>query len=585
MVDLSELSVEAKRNVKEWLDGPYDIDTKRSIQEMQVSNIEQLENAFYTHLAFGTGGMRGLMGIGPNRMNVYTVRQTTRGLADYLRLQYEDKPLRVAIGYDSRNNSQLFAMEAARVLAAASIESYLFRHLRPTPLVSFVCRHLHCDAGIMITASHNPPEYNGYKVYWNTGGQILSPHEKGVLTEIHRVRQSGVVPVSDEQDPYIHLLGPETDDAYFEAIRPLSLWPKQDKSSLHVVYSCLHGTGGTVVPQALAQIGVSSLSLVKAQMIPDGSFPTTRTPNPEVAEAMRLGTEQMIAEGADLFLATDPDADRLGLVVNHQGIARPLTGNQVALIAVEYLFRQLSNRAILPAHSVVVKTIVTTPLIRTIAEKWGGECLDVLTGFKYIAQKIDELEADPESGHFLFGCEESIGYLYGTHVRDKDGVVSACLMAEIAWYLKTQGKTLVDALEEIWKTYGYYEETLLNCPFGETKVGRDRMASAMKRLRENPPKSFEEFDIVAQEDLLTKKFQGDPRFRVGADLPAADVVLFTILDGSTIVVRPSGTEPKIKVYFMMRAPVGETLEKSRVLLAERSDRLRTSVKELFDSTK
>jgi phosphomannomutase len=585
MAERIEFTEEAKRNIQAWLDGPYDMDTKAEIRRMKQSDREGLENAFYTHLTFGTGGMRGLMGIGPNRMNMYTVRQSTRGLANYLKRLYGQKILRVAVGFDSRNNSQLFANEAARVLAAASIEAFLFYNLRPTPLVSFACRHLTCDAAIMITASHNPPLYNGYKVYWNTGGQVLPPHDMEIIKEIEAVRASGVVPVSPVGDPYIHIIGKEIDDAYLKAIKHLSLWPGRPKGLINVVYSSLHGTGGTIVPQALEQVGVVSPDLVKAQMTPDGAFPAAPIPNPEVPETMRLGTEQMMTSGADVFLATDPDADRLGVVVNHKGVAHTLSGNQIASIMTEYIFRQLTSAGTVPSKPIVVKTIVTSPLVRSIAEKWGGACVDVLTGFKYIAQKMDELEADPEKGHFVFGCEESLGYLYGTYVRDKDGVVCASAVSEIAWFLKMEGKTLVDALEELWMTYGYHEESLLTCSFEETKVGRDQMVNVMKFLRKNPPSQFDGSQVVGIEDLLAGTFTGDARLRIGADLPQADVLIFTLIDGSSLIVRPSGTEPKIKVYLMMKAPPGVPLERNREDLHRRSENMRANIKELVSATK
>ena len=386
MEESFELTEEAKHNIQAWLDGPYDIDTKAQIRSMEQHDREELENAFYTHLTFGTGGMRGLMGIGPNRMNRYTVRQSTKGLANYLQRLYGKKLLRVAIGFDSRENSQLFAREAARVLAAASIEAFLFYDLRPTPLVSFACRHFKCDAAIMITASHNPPRYNGYKVYWKTGGQVLPPHDEEITKEIDAVRSTGIVPISPESDPYIHVIGKEVDQVYLDAIRPLSLWPGRAKGLLNMVYSSLHGTGGTIVPRALERVGVVSPEFVKEQMKADGAFPAAPIPNPEMPEAMRLGTEQMMASKADLFLANDPDADRLGAVVNHKERAVPLSGNQIASIMTEYIFQRLSASGSLPLRPTVVKTIVTSPLVRAITEKWGGVCVDVLTGFKYIAR-------------------------------------------------------------------------------------------------------------------------------------------------------------------------------------------------------
>lgn len=575
------LSESAKANVHSWLQGPYDIDTKNAILDMARVDPVGLENAFYSYLHFGTGGMRGLMGIGPNRMNLYTVRQTTKGLANYLKLTFPKTMISVVIGFDSRKNSQLFALEAARVLAASSIEAYLFKNLRPTPLVSFACRHLHCHAGIMITASHNPPEYNGYKVYWSDGAQVLPPHDEGILREVERVREGGLIPVSPEQDPYIHILGKEMDEEYLAALHLLELWPDTDKSSLSVVYTPLHGTGGTIVPEALHHVGVTNLSFVKAQMVPDGAFPTTPSPNPEIEEALRLGIDQMMATSFDLLLATDPDADRLGVVVNHKGKPVILTGNQIASIAAEWIFQRLSERGKMPQKPAVVKTIVTTPLVRKIAEGWKATCYDVLTGFKYIAQKMNEWEKNPELSQYVFGCEESYGYLYGTHVRDKDGVISSCVLAEIAWYLKTLGKTLVDALHDLWEKYGYFDETLLTCPYSETKAGRDRMAAVIAQFREKPPQSFDGMKRIAFEDLLNNRFEGEGCYRVGTGLPPADVLIFTLENGSRIIMRPSGTEPKVKVYFMIAAKPSTSLKESQKETRIRVERLHANMKAMM----
>lgn len=580
---MSVLSEEATKNVHAWLEGPYDIDTKEAIRKLMVENIPETENAFYSYLSFGTGGMRGLMGIGPNRMNLYTVRQTTKGLADYLKKMVPKKQLKVVIGFDSRNNSKMFALEAARVLAAASIEAFVFKDLRPTPLVSFACRHLSCDAAIMITASHNPPEYNGYKVYWSDGGQVISPHDVGIMREVERIRAEGkLITVADEHDLYIHELGKEIDEVYLETIKPLSLWPGKSKDALSVVYSCLHGTGGTLVPQALNQCGFRSISYVKEQMIPDGNFPTAHSPNPEIPEALKLGIDLLMRRSLDLFLATDPDADRMGAVVNHNDAPYILTGNQIAALMAEWTLRQLVAQEKLPPHPVLVKSIVTSPLIAKIAASWGASCCDVLPGFKYIAQKMNEWEKSPEKGHFIFGCEESYGYLYGTYARDKDGVISSCVLSEIAWHLKTHGKTLVNALEDIWERFGYFEESTMTSSFSETKAGRDRMAEIMKKLRTNHPERFGDLSCIAFEDLQKQEFRGDPSLRVGEGLPPSDVLLFTLEDFSKIIVRPSGTEPKVKIYFMLRSLIGEgDLEQSKLLTKIKSDQLKRFMKDLL----
>ncbi len=580
--ELSHISPDAKANVIAWLEGEYDLETKKAIRQMAASDPEGLENAFYTHLSFGTGGLRGLMGVGPNRMNIYTIRQTTKGLANYLKAQFPSQPLRVVIGFDSRTNSQLFALEAARVLANASIEACLFKQLRPTPMVSFACRFLQANSAIMITASHNPPEYNGYKVYWADGGQVLPPHDGGILHEVELVRKAGKsVGVSPEVDPYIRLLGPELDEAYLNALRPLQLWPGEDKSSVSVLYSPLHGTGSTLVPQALRQSSVTHLGFVKEQMVPDGSFPTTRFPNPEEEAALRLGIDQMVRENYDIFLATDPDADRLGVVVNHHGASHRLTGNHTASLLAEYILRQLHSRGALPNQPVVIKSFVTTPLVKKIASKWGATCIDVLPGFKYIAQKMWQFEQAPQGPQFVFGCEESYGYLHGTYARDKDGVICSTLMSEIAWHLKTRNKTLIDALQELWETYGYFDESVTSCAFGETKAGRDRMKGCMEFLHKNPPIRFADFSCIATEDMLTGQFSGDSVHRIGKELPPSDVMIFTLEDLSQIIIRPSGTEPKIKLYFQMTTHNGRALADVMQHTKEKAELLRSFTTKLL----
>lgn len=579
---MNSLSKEAINNIQLWLTGPYDVSTKESINTLMHANPEEAENAFYTHLSFGTGGMRGLMGVGPNRMNIYTIRQTTKGLANYLKKLKPKDHLKVVIGYDSRRNSRLFAIEAARVLAASSIEVFVFKELRPTPLVSFACRHLQCNAAIMITASHNPAEYNGYKVYWSEGGQVLPPHDTGIMAEVAAVCKTQTpIHVTEEDDPFIHVLGKDIDDAYLVAIQPYLLWPHIPKKELSLVYSCLHGTGGTLMPRALTQTGIVNVQYVKEQMVPDGAFPTTRYPNPEEKEALKLGIDLLMTGQHDIFLATDPDADRLGVVVRHNGEARILTGNQIASIAAEWIFTRLTETASLPRNPAIVKTIVTSPLLKKIAEKWNASCFDVLTGFKYIAEKMNEWEKHPEKQTFIFGCEESYGYLYGTHARDKDAIASGCLIAEIAWHFKTQGKTLIDALEDIWKRYGYFEESMTTCSFSETKEGRDRMAEVMKTLRDKPPEKFGKYSCIAFEDLEKKEFRGDSSCKVGGSLPQSDVLLFTLQDFSKIIVRPSGTEPKVKVYFMVTASdSANNVNEAKTTAKNKCDQLKLVIKEM-----
>lgn len=580
MDPLSQLSEETQKNVQAWLSGPFDLDTKNAIKDMISSNLEDVENSFYQHLSFGTAGLRGIMGPGPNRMNVYTVRQTTKGLADYLKEQFPSSPIKVAVAYDSRHNSQLFATESARVLASASIEVYLFKELRPTPLLSFACRHLKCNAAIMITASHNPPEYNGYKVYWSDGGQILSPHDKGITEKIEQAREGGRISITEPEDPYIHIIGKEIDEAYLETIRPLSLWSEPDKSSLKVHFSPLHGTGATLMPQALQDRGITTFSMVESQSTPDGNFPEASSPNPEVQETLQTGINEMIEGNLDLFLATDPDADRLGVVVNHQGTPHILTGNQIAALSTEWIFHQLSSKGTLPPKPAVVKSIVTTPLVQKITEAYGGKCHNVLTGFKYIAKQILDWETGSDSENFVFGCEESYGYLFGSYARDKDAIGTGCLIAEIAWQMKQESKTLIDGLNDIWKQHGFYNETVINCAFGETKAGRERMAALMEKLRSSPPKKFASYNCIAVEDMKTKQFTGDPSLQLGNDLPDADAIIFTLEDLSLVIFRPSGTEPKVKVYLMLAPPQSKGLEKAQEESHAKAEQLRAYIRKL-----
>ena len=579
MDTLSQFSEETQENLKAWIKGPYDLETKNTIQEMISSNPEEVENSFYQHLSFGTAGLRGIMGPGPNRMNVYTVRQTTKGLADYLKEQFPSTPLKVAIAFDSRHNSQVFATEAARVLAAASIEVFLCKELRPTPLLSFACRHLECTAAIMITASHNPADYNGYKVYWSDGGQILSPHDRGITKKIEEARAQPRIPVVEAEDPYIHIIDKEIDAAYLETIRPLSLWEDSDKSSINILFSPLHGTGITLMPQALLERGITAVSVVENQSIPDGDFPTAPSPNPEIQETLQPGIDKMIANNLDLFLATDPDADRLGVVVNHQGKPHILTGNQIAALCTEWIFRRLVEKNNLPQNPAVVKSIVTTLLVQKIAESHGATCYNVLTGFKYIAKQILDWESNGEKD-FVFGCEESYGYLFGTYARDKDAIAAGALVAEIAWEMKNQSKTLIDALNEIWETQGFYNETVVNCVFGETRSGRERMAALMQKLRSNPPRRFDSLSCIAFEDLETKSFTGDPSLQIGLNLPKADVLIFTLEDHSLVIFRPSGTEPKVKVYLMLAPSKSKDLKTAQKESNDKAEQLRAYIRSL-----
>lgn len=539
-----------------WLNGAYDEATKKEIRRLQREAPEELIDAFYTHLSFGTGGLRGIMGVGTNRMNIYTVRAATQGLANYL-LQH---PLpsgrhKVLIGFDCRHHSREFAEETAKVLAANDIEVFLYKELRPVALISFGVQFKHCSAGVLITASHNPPAYNGYKVYWSHGGQVLPPHDKGIINEVNKIRGPEQVKTTKLSSPLIQEIAEEIDHAYLQTIHAEQLHPGDNQThgkDLHVVYTSLHGGGITMIPPALKDWGFTQLTLVNEQSTPDGSFPTVKSPNPEDPAALKMGIDKLQQVNGDLLIGTDPDVDRLAVVVMHQGKPIHLNGNQTACLCLEYVCKALHAEQLWPPKPMFVKTIVTTELFRAIAEHYKATCLDVLTGFKYIGQKIaqweEEKKADVATHHFIFGGEESYGYLLGTHARDKDAVISAALVCEVALHQKLQNKTLIDLLNEIYKKYGVFREKLESMTF-EGKEGADQIHTIMERLRTSPPKTLEGTAIVKMEDYKTRV---TTHLETGEHepilLPKSDVILFWLEDGTKLVIRPSGTEPKMKIY-------------------------------------
>lgn len=548
------LDPETQKHVDQWLHGHYDEKTKSEIRRLLKENPKEIIDAFYTTLSFGTGGLRGIMGVGSNRMNVYTVRAATQGLANYINKQLKSlEGHSVLIGYDSRNNSRTFAEEAAKVLAGNGIKVLLFKELRPVPLVSFGVRLKKCSAGIMITASHNPPQYNGYKVYWNDGAQVLPPHDKNIIEEVNKITDVDMVKEVDQLDnPLIVEVDKEIDEAYLDAISRLQLYREENQSqgeSLNVVYTSLHGTGITIVPQALAKWGFPTLHLVDKQVIPDGNFPTAASPNPEERKALDLGIEKMKKVNGDLLIATDPDADRVGVAVNHRGSVELINGNQMAVLLLNHVCEALSSKNKMPGNAAFIKTIVTTELFQAICDYYQKPCFNVLTGFKYIAEKIRQWEHDPHGYQFIFGGEESYGYLLGTQTRDKDAVVISALICEMALHAKLQGKTIVDLLHEIYKKHGLYYETLKSIQFEESKEGKDQMAKGMKHLQSSIPKALAGVPVVALEDCQRSvKTNLKTRKTEPIGLPKSDVLMFWLEDGSKLIIRPSGTEPKIKIY-------------------------------------
>lgn len=558
-----------EKNVHLWLDGAYDASTKAAIKKLLDENPKEIVDSFYTNLAFGTGGLRGIMGVGCNRMNVYTVRAATQGLANYINRQPKTaEGFSVLIGYDSRNHSREFAEESAKVLAANNIKVYLFKELRPTPLVSFGCRFKKCNAAIMITASHNPPEYNGYKVYWNDGAQVLPPHDKNIIDEVQKiVDPKQVKEVGDLKNPLIEEILEEVDAAYIKAIHPLQLYPEINRAegnTLKVVYTSLHGTGITMVPRTLDDWGFTNYHFVDPQVIADGNFPTVKSPNPEEKTALSMGIDKVIQTGADLLIATDPDADRVGVAIKHNGEIILLNGNQMAAILLEHVCEALTKQKRLPEKAAFVKTIGTTELFQAICNTYKRPCINVLTGFKYIAEKIREWEKDPKEGlQYIFGGEESYGYLLGTKARDKDAVISAALICEVALQAKKKGKTLLDLLHELYAKHGFFLEKLLSVEFEETKEGKDKMAAGMNRILKDPPKHLAGKAVAAIEDYRTS-IRTD--LKTGATekitLPKSNVLFFWLEDGSKAMIRPSGTEPKIKIYCGVVQKDYKTLEEA-----------------------
>ncbi len=529
--------------VERWLEGDYDEETKAEIRRLAEEDPQALQDAFYTTLKFGTGGLRGLMGVGTNRMNVYTVREATQGLANYL--NKETKNPSILIGYDSRLQSREFAEEAAKVMTGNGISVHMFKELCPTPIVSFGCRHLKCSAAIMVTASHNPPEYNGYKVYWSHGGQVLPPHDVGIVEEVNKVKEIKLGSLDD-----VEWITTAIDDAYIKATQALQNYPEQNKrdgAKLRVVYSSLHGTGATITPRSMQDWGFTDVHLVEEQCKPDGLFPTINNPNPEDPEAMTLCIALLDQIDGDILIATDGDADRVGIAVRHQGKTHLLNGNQIACVLIAHICEAMKQQNAFPENPAFIKTIVTSELFRKIAESYDCACFDVLTGFKYIGQLITKWEEEGGPS-YIFGGEESYGYLLGTHTRDKDGIAPSSLLCEAALHAKLAGKTLIDRLDEIYEKYGLYREELASLSF-PGKEGAEKMAALMEKMRREPPQSFGGIAVELIEDYKTSERKEIATNQTSPiDLPSSNVLAFTLADQTRLVIRPSGTEPKIKLY-------------------------------------
>ncbi len=542
--------------VNVWLNGNYDEDTKAGIRNLQSSNPDELADAFYKNLEFGTGGLRGIMGIGTNRMNRYTVGMATQGYANYLKKCFEGE-ISVAIAHDCRNNSRLFAEITANVFAANGIKVFLFESLRPTPELSFAIRYLKCKGGVVCTASHNPKEYNGYKAYWDDGAQMVSPHDKNVIIEVEKIASVDEVKWSGGESN-ITIVGKEIDEAYFKMVKGLSVNPEVcvAQHDLKIVYTPIHGSGIKLVPDALALYGFTNVHVVAEQSIPDGNFPTVIYPNPEETETMSIGLKKAKELDADILIGTDPDADRVGVgVKNNKGEWVLLNGNQTALLAFNYMIESRKEKGLSKPNDMVIKTIVTTDMIDVIAKASGINCYNVLTGFKWIASLIKQ-KAGVEN--YVVGGEESFGLMIGNEVRDKDAVSASAILCEMAAYEKNKGRSLFDKLVDLYVQYGFYKEDLLSI----TKKGMNGVAeinAMMESFRTNPPQTIIGIQV---EKLLDYELKVGKNLLDGSsweiDLPKSNVLQFELTDGTKISARPSGTEPKIKFYFSVNTTLNES---------------------------
>ena len=549
--------MEYKEKYKEWVSNPFfDEKTRLELREIR-ENEEEIKERFYKDLEFGTAGLRGIMGAGTNRMNIYTVAKATQGLANFI-LKENSKDRGVVIAYDSRNNAKEFSECAALTLNANGIKTYLFDELRPTPELSFAVRKLNAIAGIVITASHNPSKYNGYKVYWEDGAQITAPKDKFIIEEVNNINSFEEVNKIEREEAeakgLFNIIGKEIDDSYINELKKLVLNPEvleKEAKNIKIIYTPLHGTGNKLVRRILKELGFENTIVVPEQEEPDGNFPTVSLPNPEDAKVFELALDLARKEDADIVLATDPDADRLGVYVKDSktGEYKSFTGNMSGLLIAEYILSQKKAQNKIPANGVLIKSIVSSNMSKAITDFYGIEHMEVLTGFKYIGEKIKEFE-QTGSHEYLFGYEESYGCLVGTHARDKDAVVAVMMLAEAAAYYKTQGKTLWDAMISMYEKYGYYKEGIVSVSL-EGMAGVEKIKQIMKNLRNNPIKAIGEYKVIKQRDYE----QGVNGF------PKSNVLYYELENDSWCCIRPSGTEPKIKFYVGVKGKTMEDTEK------------------------
>jgi phosphoglucomutase len=571
---------EVRKKAEEWLSSPIDEAAKKAIRDMMDNNENELIESFYRDLEFGTGGLRGIMGVGTNRMNIYTVGMATQGLCNYLLDQFSDREeISLAVAYDCRNNSPLFAEITAQICIANGIKAYLFEGLRPTPELSFAIRQLGCQSGVVITASHNPKEYNGYKVYWEDGAQIINPHDVNIINEVKKIRSIGDVKFDGDKERII-LLGEEMDALYLKEVVKQSINPELIAAhpDIKIVYTPIHGTGVDLVPRALKSMGFSNIYNVPEQDVVDGNFPTVISPNPEESAALDMALKRADEVGADLVMASDPDADRVGLAIrDDQGKLFLVNGHQTAALLSYYLLSQWAERGKLSGKEYVVKTIVTTELIADMARYYKVPYWDVLTGFKFIA---DIIRRNEEHMTFIGGGEESYGFMIGDFVRDKDAVSSCAMVAELAAWARSRGLSIYDILMEMYLKFSVYQESLVNV-VRKGKSGAEEIQQMMANFRAQPPESLNGSPVVTIRDYLE---QQSTDCRSGAltsiDLPKSNVLQFLLEDGSKISVRPSGTEPKIKFYFSVvdKLHNREDYKELKVTLEEKINNIKKELK-------
>ncbi len=566
MSDIDEI----RKKAKSWLGEEFNEETRNEVREMLSNDEKKLVDAFYQDLEFGTGGLRGIMGAGTNRMNIYTLGMATQGLSNYIIKQCGNIGIKVAIAHDCRNNSRYFAETTANIFSANGFEVFLFEALRPTPELSFAIRHFKCQSGVVITASHNPPEYNGYKAYWDDGGQVVAPHDEAIIEEVRKIKSVNEIRFNSKKEN-IKIIGKEIDDLFLREVYKMSINPEViiKHSDIGIVYTPIHGTGKTLVPQALKMYGFTNIISVPEQDVIDGNFPTVKSPNPEEPDALKMAIKKAVECNAELVMATDPDADRLGLAVrNKKGEFILLNGNQTGVILIWYILSQYKQKNKYTGNEYIIKTIVTSDLLEDIAKAYNVEYFNVLTGFKYFAELIRENEGKKV---YIGGGEESYGFLPGEYVRDKDAVASCALAAEATAWAKSRGKSLFELLIDIYIEYGFYKEKLINI-VRKGKEGADEIKAMMRDYRNNPPKEINKSRVIKIQDYekqISHDIVGGTKTKI--NLTKSDVLQFFLEDGSKISVRPSGTEPKIKFYFSVNTQLesDDKFEATEILLDKR----------------